>query len=223
MPCTPDDAAALQALMALTIPQRIVAVRADVKSRADRFAWLEAHDLAEVLGIDDSRSPGNDWERETRADDLTLEEYADGVSPPSSLLDWLTPTARRAKTLAKKAEKLDSGEISDFGFLTDEERETIQEACDADMLESNLMNGMGCYATILLGEDRREHLEEEPERNPGESDEDYLLRKLEVEEDDRLLFEAFIEDDGSSFQLKTPYELRDEDPDRPALISKRHW
>ncbi|GDX83195.1 hypothetical protein LBMAG42_50060 [Deltaproteobacteria bacterium] len=223
MPCTPADAAALQNLLALSIPERIVVVRADVKSRADRYAWMKAHDLAKALGIEDSRSPGNDWSRETQADDLTVEEYAEQVFPPSTVLDWLTPSARRAKVLAKKGEQIDASGVLDFGFLTDKERDTIEAAIDADQLESNASNGMGCIATIGVGEELREYSGDEPARNPGESDDDYLLRMFEAEEDNRVHFEGQIEDDGECIFLKTPYDLRDEEPDRPVKISRSHW
>ena len=153
MPCTPDEAAALRALMALTIPKRIAAVSADVKSRADKFAWLPAADLAEALGIGDP-SLSDGWSRTTYADDLSIEEYA-ADNTPSDLLDWLTPTARRAKILAKKAVQLDAGGVPDFGFLTPEERETIKDAIDETMLRDNAENGVGCVASITVRGDRK--------------------------------------------------------------------
>ena len=200
MLCTREDAAALQALMAMAIPQRIKAVCIDVNSRADRFAWVDAHALAEALGIEDARSPGNDWSFETRADDLTLEEYASemGISPYSALLDWLTPTPQRAKTLAEKALQMDNDEIDDFSFLTTEEHDIIKAVINEEMFERNMSNGMGCYATIMLGE------------NVG------------PDVDERLHFEALIEDDGICCILKTPYAIRDEEPTRPGIISKYH-
>lgn len=188
MPCDPDEAAALQALQALlamTLPERIAAVIADLESRTDRFACVEAHELAEALGIEDAWAPGGDWSFERRADDLSLEEYAQRHSTASEMLDWLSPTELRAKTLAKRAAEFDAGDLEDFGFLSREERATIKRAIDRLLLDWNWGNGRECYATFALGG--------EDIKAP-------------------MYFEGLMEDDGVCHSLRTPYEMRDQVP-----------
>lgn len=56
---TPEQA--LAELLAVDMDSRRTAVAKDVRSRSPRYRCIPAHDLADALGIPESRRPGSEW------------------------------------------------------------------------------------------------------------------------------------------------------------------
>ena len=74
-PLTADEAQ--EFLSNLCVAERIAAVAEDVESEEQRFASIEVHDLAELLGVPQPEQPDDSWSRTTYAERQTLEEYVD--------------------------------------------------------------------------------------------------------------------------------------------------
>ena len=74
----------------LCVAERIAAVAEDVESEEQRFASIEVHDLAELLGVPQPEQPDESWSRTTYAERQTLEEYVDlDNSIVEEFPDWL--------------------------------------------------------------------------------------------------------------------------------------
>ena len=72
-----DADKAKEFLNELTVAERIAVVAEDVVSGQKRFASIETHDLAELLGIPQPEQPDDSWSRTIFAERRTLEEYVD--------------------------------------------------------------------------------------------------------------------------------------------------
>ena len=70
---TPEQA--LAELLAVDMDSRRTAVAKDVRSRSPRYRCIPAHDLADALGIPESRRPGSEWSFTRYARLMTVEEY----------------------------------------------------------------------------------------------------------------------------------------------------
>lgn len=173
----------LMTLLVLPIADRIQAIAEDVRTRRDRYKGIYAHDLANALGVPQPESPGKDWEFIRYAKKETVEAFALCFTPASEivyLIDGKVPP-ERFKELLQKSAPLDDIEEPQFDFLTRDEREQLEDAIAADQLEGNESNGMNCLAEY----------------------------SVDAPPDDELPFEAVVEDDGSCFILRTPYDYRD--------------
>ncbi|MFO0459857.1 MAG: hypothetical protein ACK50I_11720, partial [Burkholderiales bacterium] len=139
---TPEQA--LAELLALGVENRRAAVAKDVRSRRPRYRSIPAHDLAEALGIPESRRPGSEWSFTRYARLMTVEEYAQYNSPASEVIymieDSLDP--ERLEELIRLSEPLDDVEKPCFSFLTLSERNDIEDAIAERQLEANESNGM---------------------------------------------------------------------------------
>ena len=173
---------ALAELLALDMDSRRTAVAKDVRSRSPRYRCIPAHDLADALGIPESRRPGSEWSFTRYARLMTVEEYASYNSPASEVIymieDSLDP--ERLEELIRLAEPLDDVEKPRFSFLTRSERSSIEDAIAERQLEANESNGMCCLGHCSV-------------KSPSGAE---------------LQFEGDIEDDGHCITLRTPYDKR---------------
>jgi hypothetical protein len=177
---TPEQALAV--LLALDMNGRRTAVVKDVRSRSPRYRCIPAHDLADALGIPESRRPGSEWSFTRYARLMTVEEYAQSNSPASEVIymieDSLDP--ERLEELMRLSEPLDDDEKPRFSFLTRSERSSIEDAIAQRQLEANESNGMCCLGHCSV-------------KSPSGAE---------------LQFEGDIEDDGRCITLRTPYDKR---------------
>lgn len=177
---TPEQA--LAELLALDMDSRRTAVAKDVRSRSPRYRCIPAHDLADALGIPESRRPGSEWSFTRYARMMTVEEYAMYNSPASEVIymieDSLDP--ERLEELIRLSEPLDDVEKPRFSFLTRSERNNIEDAIAERQLEANESNGMCCLGHCSVKSPRGAELQ----------------------------FEGDIEDDGHCITLRTPYDKR---------------
>ena len=177
---TPEQA--LAELLALDMDSRRTAVAKDVRSRSPRYRCIPAHDLADALGIPESRRPGSEWSFTRYARMMTVEEYAMYNSPASEVIymieDSLDP--ERLEELIRLSEPLDDVEKPRFSFLTRSERNDIEDAIAERQLEANESNGMCCLGHCSV-------------KSPSGAE---------------LQFEGDIEDDGHCITLPTPYDKR---------------
>lgn len=173
---------ALAELLALDMDSRRTAVAKDVRSRSPRYRCIPAHDLADALGIPDSRRPGSEWSLTRYARMMTVEEYAMYNSPASEVIymieDSLDP--ERLEELIRLSEPLDDVDKPRFSFLTRSERNDIEDAIAERQLEANESNGMCCLGHCSV-------------KSPSGAE---------------LQFEGDIEDDGHCITLRTPYDKR---------------
>lgn len=172
----------LKQLLAMKLEERLEAVAKDLQNKMHRFSGIDAHSLASALGISDCERPGTgeDWLFTTYAQIVSVEEHAQMCSPSSEVVYLIEDQVKpdRFTELITLSERLDETGDPKFDFLTKGERETLELAIAKRNLESNLSNGMNCLAHI----------------------------SIKVGTKHRLDFEAVIEDDGSSFILRTPYD-----------------
>jgi hypothetical protein len=174
----------------LSVEERIAAVAQDVTSGKKCFASIEAHDLAELLGVPQPDQPDDSWSRTIYAERQTLEEYIDLndgiIDEIPDILDGCA-SEKRIAAVAAKCQAYADGSIDSFDFLKPKERALILKELEERELESLRDNGIGCVATYSV-----EHGDHE------------------------LWFEGDIEDDGSCIDLKGPYDGVDgsgRDPD----------
>jgi hypothetical protein len=174
---------ALKALLEMPIADRIQAIAEDVRTRRDKYKNISAHDIADALGVPQPEAPGREWEFIRYAEKETAEMYALCFTPVSAIVylikDKVSP--ERFKDLLERSASLDEIKEPRFDFLTDEERKQLEDTIATNRLEANSSNGMNCLAGY----------------------------SVEAPPDDELPFEAIVEDDGSCFILKTPYDYRD--------------
>ena len=177
---TPEQA--LAELLAVDMDSRRTAVAKDVRSRCPRYRCIRAHDLADALGIPESRRPGSEWSFTRYARMMTVEEYAMYNSPASEVIymieDSLDP--ERLEELIRLSEPLDDVDKPRFSFLTRSERNDIEDAIAERQLEANESNGMCCLGHCSV-------------KSPSGAE---------------LQFEGDIEDDGHCITLRTPYDKR---------------
>lgn len=167
----------------MPLKKRIDEVAKDLRNRAPRFRRIDAHDLAEALGIPDHWSPSGHWSFTRYAHIETLEEFAQNNSPALEIVYLLEDEVPegRFRVLVKKFEALDAKRKPTFEFLTAGERNRLERALAKQQLEAHGSNGMNCIAH-------------------------YSVRAASG----RLLrFEAEVEDDGQCITLKTPYDFKD--------------
>ena len=174
----------LRKLLAMPIAERIAAIARDVRTKRDEFRNVNPHELADALGVDQPESPTNDWTFTRYAEKQNLEEYAechDAVSELVFLLESDVSDERYQVLLKKFAALVDYSHKRQFGFLAIKERKLLEEKLAEQQLESNDSDGMCCLAHYRIPVRGWRH----------------------------LVFEACVEDDGSCFDLKTPYDQRD--------------
>ncbi len=175
-----DADKAKEFLGGLSVEERIAAVAEDVASGKMYFASIEAHDLAELLGVPQPEQPDDSWSRTIFAERRTLEEYVDldegilGEIP--DMVDGFASDERLA-AISAKCNAHAEGSIHSFDFLQPEERKRLLEQLEEKALERLRDNGIGCVATYCV-----EHGDHE------------------------LWFEGDIEDDGSCIDLRGPYD-----------------
>jgi hypothetical protein len=165
----------------LSVPERIKAISDDVKSGKDTYKKISAHDLAKLLGIDNAWNPGDGWSFTRFVWKEPLAEYINRCDPGSEVLACLKGTVKdeRFSTIEKISEKFDEMGEIDLSQLRKKEIRLIEEACAVRNLDQ-LDGGTVIAHSSIKG----------PRRH-------------------RLRFEAFIEDDGSCINLKSPYDDRD--------------
>ena len=176
-----DPAVLVDELLELPLPERIKAVADDVRTRKDRFAVIDAGELAETLEV--PQFPDGGWGQISYITKVTIEEHAEFESAIEDFAYFFLTgkvSARRFKELEGEFEKLAGQESLDFSFLTPKEREDAEKAINKEQLEGMMDNGLGGLAS-------------------------YTIEQGDIE----LSFEGDVEDDGSCFLLQTPYDKRD--------------
>lgn len=173
---------ALEELLALSLEECIAAIAEDVRTKKDRYAGIDAHELANALEVPQPESPSNDWGFTHYAKMQTLEQHANNRDPVSEFVNYLEGkiSKERFEELEQKFQQLDSMSTPTFDFLTQAERLILEETMDAEELEGHMSNGICCVASYSVGEGTNE-----------------------------LNFEGEVEDDGTCFDLRTPYDIRD--------------
>jgi hypothetical protein len=164
----------------LSVEERIAAVAKDVASGKKRFASIEAHDLAKLLGVPQPDQPDDSWSRTIYAERQTIEEYIDlddGILDEIPYMLDGCASEKRIAAVAAKCKACADGSIDSFDFLKPKERALILKELEERELESRRDNGIGCVATYCVAHD-----------------------------DHELWFEGEIEDDGSCIYLKGPYD-----------------
>jgi hypothetical protein len=179
---TAKDVDPLKQLLAMKLEDRLEAVAQDLQSKTERFSSIEARALAGALGISDCERPGSgeDWSFIRYAHIVSVEEHAQMCSPASEAVCLIEDQVKpdRFAVLLTLSEPLDETDDPKFDFLTKDEREMLEQAIAEEDLERHSSNGMNCLAHISVQTDSLVNLK----------------------------FEAVIEDDGSSFILRTPYD-----------------
>lgn len=179
---TAKDFDPLKLLLTMNLEDRLEAVAQDLQSKTQQFSSIDAQSLASALGISDCERPGSgeNWSFVRYAQIVSVEEHAQMQSPASEVVylieDQVEPD--RFAELQTLSEPLDETDNPKFDFLTKGEREMLELAIAEKDLERHSSNGMNCLAHISV-------------QTSGLVD---------------LEFEAVIEDDGSSFILRTPYD-----------------
>ena len=179
---TAKDLDPLKQLLAMKLEDRLEAVAQDLQSKTLRFSGIDAHSLANALGISDCERPGSgeDWSFIRYAQIVSVDEHAQMCSPASEVVYLIEEQVKpdRFAELVMLSEPLDETDDPKFDFLTKGERELLEQAIAEKDLERHSSNGMNCLAHISVQTDSLVNLK----------------------------FEAVIEDDGSSFILRTPYD-----------------
>ena len=172
---------ALPKLLMMSLQDRIDAVAIDLVSKRDAFKEIDAHDLADALGMPSDAL--SDWAFVRYQEQITVEDYAESTSPASEIVYALEGkvTKKRLKELLRRTKDFPDFERTSFAFLSEHEREALENEVTRKRLVSNSSNGMKCIAN-----------------NAVESSSGYILR-----------FEGEIEDDGACIFLRTPYDERD--------------
>src|SRR5581483_8882597 len=168
----------LQELLAMSVGKRLNAVAKDLRARRKRYNKIDEFDLADALGVETPRRPGDGWWFAHYAEKVTAEECAsngDGAGELIYRLEGKVP-AERFEVLRKKAEQFDEEGGDKFTFLKARERKLLEDGIAEEELEANQMNGMHCFARF----------------------------RLKAPSGKVLWFEAGIEDDGICIRLRTP-------------------
>lgn len=174
----------LQKLLSIPPAERVAAVSKDVRTKTDEFRNIDPHELAESLGVPTPRWPNrSDWGFTDYAERISLEEYANGSDGLSELVYQIKDkvSLERFQVLVEESVDLvDYCGDPQFGFLTNEERQWLEEELAFEQLESNMENGICTIAQFMI--------------------------PLATGD---LVFEGDIEDDGACITLRTPYDGRD--------------
>ena len=173
----------LQELLAMQLTQRLDAIVEDLLTHKDKFRKIDAHDLAQALGVPENTQPGKGWQFTTAVLEIDIEEYASMNYPASELVYLIQEdvSVERFDELLQLSAHLDEARELNFHFLTPAERELLRDAIGAEELRGALECIMGCIAHYSV------------QTKSGYS----------------LEFEGEIEDDGACINLKTPYDYRD--------------
>lgn len=178
----PKDSDPLKQLLAMKPEDRLEAVAQDLQSKTQRYSSIDAHALAGALGISDCELPGSGehWSFIRYAQIVSVEEHAQMSSPASEIVHLIKDQVHpdRFAELITLSGPLDETDDPNFDFLTNDEREMLEQAIAEKDLAGHSSNGMNCLAHISVQTGSLVYLE----------------------------FEAVIEDDGSSFILLTPYD-----------------
>lgn len=188
---------ALHQLLCLSLAERCDAIAADVNYSSPRYGEIDAYALAEALGVEQPEKPGIGWSFTSYAHVVSVEDYAEIQTPVSEiifLVEGLIDPSRFAQ-LCELFQLLDNVSKPNFSFLTSEERTLLEKAIADNELEGNALNGICCIANY----------------------------KIESPSGKILEFEADIEDDGSSFILRTPYDKRANNFLDLSDCVTRHW
>ena len=172
----------LAPLQVLPLQLRLEAVAEDVRHLTHQYSGIDAHDLAEVLGVSDPWRPGSGWTFTSYAEIEAVEAYAQRNDPASELVHFLENevSETRLAELVRLSEPLDEVSKPRFDFLTRSERKNLERRIAEAKLESNQSNGICCIANYSIALAQGESLE----------------------------FEGDIEDDGACITLRTPYDQR---------------
>ncbi len=188
---------ALHELLCLSFAERCDAIAVDVNHSFPRYSAIDAYALAEALGVEQPEKPGIGWSFTSYAHLVSVEDYAEIQTPVSEIIflveGMIEP--RRFAELCKNFQLLDNVSKPNFSFLTSEERTSLEKAIADNELEGNASNGICCIANY----------------------------KIECPCGEILEFEAEIEDDGSSFTLRTPYDKRANNFLDLSDCVTRHW
>jgi hypothetical protein len=179
MPLTPDKARSI--LIPLSASQRAEAIRKDIDSGQRKFASLDPFELADLLQVPQPESPENSWcfvtgVRVRLLDDYLEEGYFDSAADLTDNLADLVES-QRLKEIEDDCVKYDDGAREDFSFLHPEERKHLEMEFARENLTRLRDNGLGCTAFYCVTSGNQE-----------------------------LWFHASIEDDGTCFNLLTPYD-----------------
>lgn len=167
----------LKGLLKLSIAKRREMIANDLKKKKPEFSNIPPHDLADALGVPDSRRPINgEWYFEWYTERISLEDYVNYNDPISVLIYEIEEmvSESRFSELILETGKLDDTSKICLDFLTKRERKLLESVIATWQLEGH----MNCVAHY----------------------------KIEVASGQSLNFEAFIEDDGSCCSLLTPYD-----------------
>ena len=127
----------LEELQSIPVEQRIALVEEDIASGKDRYRKIPAHELALVLGIEDSRHPSGDWSFTRFVERVSAEEYAELNDPPSEVLYLLEKSVgkERFAELIANSDELDSSDSPSFSFLSVDERAILENGIAKKELE----------------------------------------------------------------------------------------
>jgi hypothetical protein len=174
----------LSELLQMPPEKRISAVAKDVRTRKDRYRSISAHDLAEALEVPQPDSPStyNKWGFTRFAKKQTLEEYAKEDRTVSEFVCHLKGRVSdaRFKELEQQFRKLGDVAKPKFGVLTKRERRQLESCLAEEELDVLGQNGLNCLAEYEVRAGRN-----------------------------KLRFQGEIEDDGTCWCLRTPYDERD--------------
>lgn len=182
------EAEVIAELRAIPLEERVRAVTNDVQSKNDRYRIIEAHQLAELLGIQDAWKPSTDWSFLVYAHPVQLDEHLEGIHEQEEILELLEGlkecvSEKRWAELQSMFKSIESGERKfKSDLLAPREREIVQRKIQEQDLDGNRDNGIYCLAHFGV-------------KTP--------------DGDGFVFFEAIIEDDGDCINLKTPYDERD--------------
>lgn len=164
--------------------QRIIAVAEDLRSKEDRYAGIDAHDLAALLGVPFSESPGGpEWSFIKYVESFSLNDYlsVDNTFCTDAVIEALSRAVPKSRIdeIFNKIEPIE-GYISsnDLSFLTEKENEVILDVLTQERLEAGWAPVIARFSTPTV--------------------ENHVLH-----------FEGDIEDDGTCIDLRTPYDYRD--------------
>ena len=171
-------------LAEMATQQRIIAVAEDLRSKEDRYAGIDAHDLAALLGVPQSESPGGpEWSFIKYVESFSLNDYlsVDNTFCTDAVIEALSRAVPKSRIdeIFNKIEPIE-GYISsnDLSFLTEKENEVILDVLTQERLEAGGATVIARFSTPTV--------------------ENHVLH-----------FEGVIEDDGTCIDLRTPYDYRD--------------
>jgi hypothetical protein len=169
-------------LLAMPLQTRIATIARDVSSKADKYREIEAHDLAEALGVSSHRLPDNEWRfiHYVEAMPLEVSMACSGLCPLDAL--YLIEDKLGSERFQYLSEHFELDNLrANLDILTAQEKQLLEEAIAYDVFERRRENGCGGIARFNVVS------------TTGQE----------------LVFEGDIEDDGACIYLRTPYDFRD--------------